>query len=210
MEFIEIIKQRRAVNFFDPEKDISDDLFKDIVNTAAYTPSSFNLQPWNLVVLRDFEDKEKLKKLAMGQPKVSEAPVTAIVLADIEGWKNDNEGSIKVITKMIEEGTAKESQFAFLGKVGKKLYGYSKEAEVAYACKNTGFFAMSLMLAAKAKGVDTHPMDGIDMDGIKKEFKIPDKYWVPMIISFGYFDKTKELPQAKWKKTYDDIVISFE
>ncbi len=27
---------------------------------------------------------------------------------------------------------------------------------------------------------------------ISEEFNIPDKYWVPMIIAFGYFDKTKE------------------
>ena len=210
MDFSDIFKQRRAINFFDPDKNVPDELFKEIVNTAAYTPSGFNLQPWSLIVLKNLESKERLKKVAMGQPKVSEAPITAILLADTKGWEADNDNTVKVLNKMISEGTATKSQFSFLGKAGKRLYGYSSEAEVAFACKNAAFFAMSLMLAAKSKGVDTHPMDGIDMDGIKKEFNIPEKYWVPMIIAFGYFDATKELPQPKWKKSYDDIVTSFE
>lgn len=210
MDFDQIIKNRRAVNFFDTEKDLPEKLFEEIVSLAAYTPSGFNLQPWSLIVLRENEDKLRLQKVAMGQPKVSEAPVTVILLADTEGWKEDNENSVKVLNKMIDEGTAAKSQFGFLGKAGKKLYGYSREAEVAYACKNAAFFAMSLMLCAKSKGVDSHPMDGIDMEGIKKEFNVPDRYWVPMIISFGYFDSSKELPKSKWKKSYEDIVVSFK
>ena len=52
---------------------------------AARTPSSFNLQPWSHV-LRDTEAKTKLQKRAWDQPKVSEAPVVLIVLADESGW----------------------------------------------------------------------------------------------------------------------------
>ena len=42
---------------------------------------------------------------------------------------------------------------------------------------------MSLMLAAKNLGLDTHPMDGFDHDGVKKAFDIPDNYWV-LLLSF--------------------------
>jgi len=37
--------------------------------------------------LRETADKERLKALAWGQPKIVEAPVTLIVLADKDGWK---------------------------------------------------------------------------------------------------------------------------
>ena len=39
------------------------------------------------MVLRDADTKEKLKALAWDQPKVVEAPVTLIVLADKNGWQ---------------------------------------------------------------------------------------------------------------------------
>ncbi|MFW6414812.1 MAG: nitroreductase family protein, partial [Thermodesulfobacteriota bacterium] len=89
MQFVEAIQKRRAVNFFDPKKDVSEDLLKQIVETAALTPSSFNLQPWNLIEIRDQGEKSKLRELAWEQPKVSEAPVILVILADRAGWKED-------------------------------------------------------------------------------------------------------------------------
>ncbi len=69
---------------------------------------------------------------------------------------------------------------------------------------------MSVMLAAKSKGIDTHPMDGFDMEKVKKEFKIPDNYWVPLLMSIGYFDKNKKLMPAKWRKSYNELIVRFD
>jgi nitroreductase len=66
------------------------------------------------------------------------------------------------------------------------------------------------MLAAKSLGLDTHPMDGFDHEAVKKEFKIPDSYWVPVLIAMGYFDTSKELAPPKWRKSVDDILVRFE
>ncbi len=53
MDFKEVINRRRAVNFFDPGKPVSDEMLRDLIETAAKAPSSFNLQPWRLMVLKD-------------------------------------------------------------------------------------------------------------------------------------------------------------
>ena len=58
MEFKDVMKQRRAVNFFDPTKDVTDEQLKQIIETAALAPSGSNLQPWNVIVLRDKEKKK--------------------------------------------------------------------------------------------------------------------------------------------------------
>ena len=78
---------RRAVNFFDTNKDVSDELIRELVKTTAKAPSSFNLQPWSLMVLKDPEEKMQPRKPAMGRPRVSETPVVFIVLVDRDGWK---------------------------------------------------------------------------------------------------------------------------
>ncbi|MBU1172759.1 MAG: nitroreductase family protein [Proteobacteria bacterium] len=210
MEFSQVITSRRAVNFFDTTKDVPDSLLKQAIDMAAKTPSSFNLQPWSLMALRNKEDKLRLQKLAMGQPKVSEAPVTLIVLADRSGWTDDNPFVERNFQEMIKAGTAKEESRDWFGKARKKLYGQSKESELAFACKNTGFFAMALMLAAKSLGLDTHPMDGFDHEGVREEFHIPDQYWIPVLIAVGYFDESKERAPAKWRKTADEILVTFE
>jgi nitroreductase len=209
MDFKDVITQRRAVNFFDTEKNVSDALLKELVETAAKTPSGFNLQPWSLIVLRNKEEKMKLQQLAWNQPKVSEAPVTLIVLADREGWKAGHPFAEKNFREMVKAGSMTEEQHQWFGDTCKALYGSSEERKMAFACKNTGFFAMSLMLAAKNLGLDTHPMDGFDHDGVKKAFDIPDNYWVPLLLAVGYFDTGKTLAPPKWRKTFDEIVVKF-
>ena len=210
MEFRDVIYGRRAVNFFDPEKDVSEDLLREMVEMASHTPSGFNLQPWSLMVLRDKSDKLRLQQHAWNQPKVSEAPVTMLVLADTDGWKPGHPFVEKNFREMVRTGAMKEAQRDWFDGVCQSLYGTSEARRVAYACKNTGFFAMALMLAAKSLGLDTHPMDGFDMEGVHKEFNIPDNYWIPLLMAVGYFRSDKTLLPPKWRKSYDEIVVSFE
>jgi nitroreductase len=209
MDFQDVINQRRAVNFFDPEKDVPDALLKSMVEMAARAPSGFNLQPWSLIILKDMDDKMRLRKLAWNQPKVSEAPVVFIVLADRNAWQEGHEFFEKGFKKMIQEGSMKEEQRQWFVDACRDLYGASEERQQAFACKNTGFFAMSLMLAAKSLGLDTHPMDGFDHDGVRKEFNVPENFWIPLLLSVGYFRGDKELLPPKWRKTFGEIVVNF-
>lgn len=209
MEFNEVVKQRRAINFFDSDKDIPPDLLKKVVELAANSPSSFNLQPWNIIEVRDMAKKEKLRKLAWNQPKVTEAPVVLIFLADMDGWKAGGTGFEKNFEEFKKAGIMKEEQREWMGNACKGLYGSSDARSVAFACKNTGFFAGIFMLAAKSLGIDTHPMDGFDLEGVKKEFNIPEQYWVPLILSVGYFKEGSPTPPYKWRKTYEEIMVSF-
>ncbi len=68
---------------------------------------------------------------------------------------------------------------------------------------------MSLMFAAKHLGLDTHPMDGFDHDGVREAFSIPENYWIPLLLAVGYFQKDKELSPPKWRKTFEEIVVKF-
>ncbi|VFQ47419.1 nitroreductase family protein [Desulfoluna butyratoxydans] len=209
MDFSDVIATRRAVNHFDSKQDVPDALLREVVEMAATTPSSFNLQPWSLMVLRDEEEKMRLRKQAMGQAKVSEAPVTLIVLADRRGWAPGTPFAEKNFQEMIKAGTMTEDRRDWFANACTNLYGTSEESQVAFATKNTGFFAMALMLAARSKGLHTHPMDGFSREGVMKEFNIPDHYWIPLLMAVGYFNDGKELAPPKWRKTYDEIVVKF-
>lgn len=210
MDFSDIFATRRAINHFDPHRDVSDLLLREMVEMAATTPSSFNLQPWSLMVLRDKEEKVRLQKQAMGQVKVSEAPVTLIVLADRRGWADECPFTEKNFQEMITAGTLSEDRRGWFSKARAGLYGTSEASQLAFATKNTGFFAMSLMLAARSLGLHTHPMDGFSMDGVMEAFNIPDTYWIPLLICVGYFNEERELAPPKWRKTYEEIVVRFD
>ena len=210
MTFKDVIYGRRAVNFFDPDKPVADALLTEMIELAAQAPSGFNIQPWSLIVLKDQADKLRLQQHAWNQPKISEAPVTLIVLADMDGWKSGNPFLEKNFTEMIKSGAMSQDQREWFDGACQTLYGASDARTVAFACKNAAFFAMGLMLAAKSLGLDTHPMDGFDIDKVRAEFKIPDNYWIPLLLSVGYFLSDKPLAPAKWRKSADEITVRFD
>ena len=209
MQVSEALKSRRAVNFFDPQKPVPPDLLGQLIEKAALAPSSFNLQPWSLMVLTEQVEKQKLQKLAMDQPKVSQAPVVLMVLADREAWQPGNPNYDKCLQDKIKAGMPPEKSTWFAD-VTRTLYGNSAEAAQALACKNAGFFGMALMLAARELGLHSHPMDGFEHNGVREAFGIPQNYWVAFLLAVGYFDESQTLAPPKWRKSYQDIVVSFD
>jgi nitroreductase len=209
MDFKDTIRQRRAVNFFDPEKNVTDDQLKAIVTMASQAPSSFNLQPWNLMIIRDADAKARLRKVAWDQPKVTEAPVVLIFLADRDGWRTDHPTPVRNFKEMVSAGSMNEGQRDWFNNACRTLYGASDLHQQAFANKNTGFFAMAFMLAAKHLGLDTHPMDGFDHQGVREAFAIPDNFWIPLLMAVGHMHPDKTVMPPKWRKTFEEIVVQF-
>jgi nitroreductase len=144
----------------------------------------------------------------MDQPKVTEASVVLIVLADKSGYKESHPTVEKVWESWKNNGYMKAEQRGWFMDAGKKLYGAGEPVSLAFAVKNSAFFGLALMLAAKELGLDSHPMDGFDHDAVVKEFSIPDNFFVPMLIAVGHFDKSKKLLPRNWRKPYEEIVLS--
>ena len=206
MEFTKIMTERRAVNFFDPTKPVNDDELKKIIETAALAPSGFNFQPWQLIVVKSAADKERLKTVAWNQPKITDAPVVLILLADKDGWKAGHPTMEKVWQNMLDLGYVKSEQRQTIEGGTKSIYG-GDEKSLAFAVKNAAFFGMGLMLAAKDAGLDSHPMDGFDHEGVRNAFNIPDNYFVPMLLAIGHFNEKYKLMTPKWRKSYEEIVL---
>ncbi len=203
MEFKEILTNRRAINFFDPAQNVTEDQLREIIQNAAKAPSSFNLQPWKLIVLRDASKKAELQKLAFDQPKVSEAPVVLIMLADREGWKEGN----TTLEANFSNSMQPEQRDWFISTTS-ALYGGSEAASQAFANKNTGLFAMSIMYAASDLGLHTHPMDGFDHEGVRKAFDIPEQYWIPMLLCVGHKKKDVKIHPKGWRQSYEEMVLN--
>ncbi|WP_147820134.1 nitroreductase family protein [Salidesulfovibrio onnuriiensis] len=207
MDFKDILEKRRAINYFDPDRDVDETLLRAVVESAAKAPSSYNLQPWKLKVLRDPARKAELRALAFDQPKITEAPVVLMLLADRDGWKGGNATLESVFRDFVKSGKMQADQKEWFEGVTQGLYGRDAEAVQAFANKNAGLFAMSLMYAASHHGLETHPMDGFDHDGVRRAFGIPDNYWIPMLIAVGHLKPGVTLHPRNWRQSYDDMVL---
>src|ERR1700738_2845692 len=80
---IEAIERRRTTNLYDASKSIPDDKIRELVRLATFSPTSFHLQNWRFIAVRSREAKARLRAVAAGQPKVTEAAVTFIMVGEL-------------------------------------------------------------------------------------------------------------------------------
>ncbi|MGB9629686.1 MAG: nitroreductase family protein [Thermodesulfobacteriota bacterium] len=203
METIQTIKERRSINFFQPDKSLSDEKIRELLEIANLAPSSFNLQPWRVVVVKDPERKRALRKCAFNQPKVEEASVVLILIADPKGVEENLE---RVLDSWEQLGYLKPEAREGSREMAKNLYGTEESLRrKIFAVKNTALFAMNLMIVAKGLGFETHPMDGFDEEAIKKEFGIPEDKIIPMLIGVGYLKEGIILLPRAFRRPIDEF-----
>ncbi len=203
MDIITAIGERRSVSFFEPGHEISDEEIKGIIKLANNTPSSMNLQPWKVIVVKSNELKEKLKEACFNQEKVVEASCNFIVLADPKGLE---ENIYSVLKSWVDLGYMSKEASENYKNMAQALYDSTESIKrKLFAVKNSSFFAMSLMYAAMAFGYDTHPMDGFDESKVKSLFEIPEYMIVPVIIACGKFRKNAKLLPRAFRRNVDEF-----
>ncbi|MCS7122930.1 MAG: nitroreductase family protein, partial [Candidatus Micrarchaeota archaeon] len=73
MNLIEIIKNRYAAKeFLDREIDEKD--LEYIIESIRLSPSSYNLQPWRVVIVKSRETREKLYPYSYNQKQIITSP----------------------------------------------------------------------------------------------------------------------------------------
>jgi nitroreductase len=60
---LELVKQRRTIRKFKPDP-VPDDYIDKIIEVARWAPSGFNTQPWEFIVIKNRELKDKLARIS--------------------------------------------------------------------------------------------------------------------------------------------------
>ncbi len=167
-DFKRLSEERRSVNFFDKNKTIDKSILKDIINDAVLTPSSFNTQPWRIILIESEEAKQKLFKEANKQEKIIESAVTLIIVGKKFGFRRHN----PIWDEKIANGYMTEEAIQGYLKFAESILYSDDIKKTSYAVRNSSLLAMTIMYSAKYYGVDSHPMIGFDEEKTKKLFDI--------------------------------------
>lgn len=81
MDTIEVIRTRKSIRNFSPEK-VNDELLHEILLDARAAPSAGNLQARDFIIIREKETKIKIAKAALNQYFIAEADVIIVVCAN--------------------------------------------------------------------------------------------------------------------------------
>lgn len=199
-DFFTVVKERRSVRHYDPSYQMTDNEIKELLEIAIQAPSSSNLQPWRFLVIKDQDTKQKLLPIANNQQQVVDASVVIAVLGDIKAYKNAD----RIYDELVEKGMmTQEVKDFYVGSIVKSYGNFPEEVATKVAMIDGGLVSMQLMLAAKAKGLDTVPMGGFDQAKFVEAFNVPENFKPVMLISVG---KGVKAGFEKVRLTLDEVV----
>jgi len=178
---LRLLEQRISANKFDAGRELSEAEVKELIHYATQAPSSFNIQHWRFIALTEREDKERLKAVAFNQPKVVDAAVTFIVLGDLRG----HEKLPAILASSVDAGLLDQQTADTWVKMANGMYADERMARDE-AIRSASLAAMTVMIAAEAKGLVSGPMIGFDPAGVKREFGIADHYVPVMLLTVGF------------------------
>ncbi len=184
----EALRERRATKSFESTPIPEDDL-KKIVQAGLESPSGYNLQPWRFVVVRDAQQRKRLREAAMGQPKVEEAPVVIVACGDPQGWKKGDleemlrMGNQRGFPEAGNEG-ARKAVTGLLSGAGGEAGGISGNTHV-WVNRHVMIAYTTMMWMAECLGYDTAPMEGFWEDKVKQVLNIPNEVRVVALLAVG-------------------------
>lgn len=220
-EFRKVVESRRSVRKFTDRK-IPREVLDACLDMAMLAPSSCNLQPWEFYVVQTPDKKQKLIEACMSQNAAATAAELIVVVARMHSWPkvaklNVDEWPTPSIPKHWKEfylkgvpmtywqgplhavGWAKKTLSSVAGVFRPVPRGPFTKADMrVWAVKSVALAAENLMLAFRAYGFDSCPMEGVDQVRVGKLLKLPDDAEIVMVVGAGerardgvYFPKVK-------------------
>ncbi len=196
METLQAIRERRAVKHYDPEFVMPEQDKQDLLDLAIQAPTSFNIQNWRFVLVEDHEQKQKLREAAWDQAQVTDAAMTLVLCADLKSWQKEPARYWKEAPQ--------EAQDMLIPMIG-TFYEGREWMQRDEAMRSVGIVAQTLMLAAKAKGYDSCPMIGFDVDQVAQIINLPEDHVIGMMVVIG--KSTKPAWPKPGQLPLDEVLI---
>lgn len=176
MELFDAIYQRRAIKAFDPEHIISADDEKKLFEAAIQAPTSFNIQHWRFVVVRDKALRAEMRKLGNDQTQITDSSLLVIMTADMKAWQKD--------PSRYWVQAPKEVADLLVGWMG-PFHDGRDWLQRDEAQRSIGMAMQTLMLAAKGIGLDSCPMIGFDIEAVAKLINLPADHVMGPMVAIG-------------------------
>lgn len=211
--FEQVVRTRRSVRLFTSEP-IAEATIQLCLDLALQAPNSSNLQPWEFHWVRSPEKKRLLVQACMGQPAASTAAELVVCVARTRTWNRNRLKMVEHLQALATSGVrvphsatqyyARDTRLMYaqgpLGLWGLLKRGYmwvrgwtapvmrgpfSEGQMRLWAVKSTALACENFMLALRAHGYDSCPMEGADSSRIRTLLQLPSDAEVVMTIGCG-------------------------
>ena len=196
-ETFNAIEKRRAVKHFDETHQFTDKEIEKLLSLAVLSPTSYNIQNWRFLVVKDPELRKKIRTAAWDQAQVTDASLLLVLCADLKSWEKDPQRYWKNASKEVQD---------FMVPAIEKFYKGNDQLQRDEALRSIGIAAQTLMLAAKSAGYDSCPMIGFNPEIVAELINLPKDHIIGMLLVIG---KAKNSANSRGGQlSLDQVVIN--
>ncbi|MDH3766627.1 MAG: nitroreductase family protein, partial [Nitrosopumilus sp.] len=143
MNTFDAIKERRSVKHYNPNHKITDEEINQLLSLAVLSPTSFNIQNWRFVVVKNLQTRKEIRSAAWDQAQITDASLLLVICADLKSWKDN--------PAQYWKNAPKEAQDFLVPAIG-PFYEGKEQLQRDEAMRSCGIVAQTIMLAAKSMG----------------------------------------------------------
>lgn len=218
MDALDCIRSRMSIRKFKKDP-IPKEVLTEIINTAKWSPSYKNSQPWEVLIISG-KKKDELSDLLISHLESGDKPAPDI--PEPTGWPEN-------IYKRIDEHMRRRSEYFGIDLTDPNILKRAKIANFRFygaphgiflfqdkdlplwSLFDIGLFAQSLMLAAHAMGIGTVPQAFLTdySKSIKEFLGIPETKRLVLGISIGYPDLQDRANSYRSNRVNTDEILKW-
>ncbi len=201
------LRWRYAVKKFDNQKVVSDSDLETILDAGNLSASSFGLQPYRFVVVRDQAIQNQLVEASWNQNQVAEAShlIVIAILTNVDQKYISDYVAMVESERDLPEGTLDPFRDMMLGFVEKMDAKGIRE----WATRQAYIALGSLMAECADLKIDSCPMEGFLPDQYDQILNLADhQLHATLVLPIGYrADDDKHQHYKKVRKPLDEMVV---
>lgn len=177
---------RHACKRFDPDRAIPEEELRTILECGRLSPSSFGMEPWKFLVIRDADLRARLREACWNQAQITESSLVIAILAKPEAVRPDTPYVKRMFAR---RNLPAEQEAGYLAR-----YRNHMEREIlplmssfAWTSKQCYIALANMMTAAAAAGIDSCPIEGYEKNGVESVLGIDTgELQVAVLLALGY------------------------
>jgi len=210
MELLDKLNWRYAAKAMNGEK-VAQEKIDNIIEAISLAPTSSGLQPFEVIVIKSQEIKEKIKPIAWNQSVITDCS-HLFVFAAWDTYTADRINKMFDLTNTIR-GFKNEGWENYRQMLLKSYPQKDAQENFNHAAKQA-YIAFSQAIAAAAfEGVDSTPLEGFDADALDKILGLREKGLRSCVmLPIGYRDENNDwlVSLKKVRKSKEDLVTVIE
>lgn len=194
---IKALEWRYATKKFDPAKKVPEKDVEELLEVLRLAPSSFGLQPWKFLVIKNPQIRQKLCEAAWNQPQVTDASHLIVLCARTDVDEKFVKHFVEAIaqTRKVPVESLNGYQDIMVGSMSSK----TEQVRIDWSKKQV-YLALGMLLEAAAlNGIDAAPMEGFDPQKYDEILNLKNEHATTAVLcALGY--RAEDDPAAKQAK----------